>query len=488
MYKLYTFFVGCNALVLPLQHFTFISNQIVLTTMKRMLNRMLRYADAIVKRGVDKLIDAIAHSEEPQSKNTVTPQRKKRMRNDTDCATQTTGSTTNCGLTEQAISLMDELYDIRYNVLDRTPEVQRRDQADKGFVPVSKLVRNTMVIDLHKRGCMVWNNDVDRIVESAYMPQYHPFSAYLQTLPQWDGTDRVGPLAERVSTDALWRLVFGRWLRCMVAGWVQATAGGASTCGNAMIPLLVSEEQGVRKSTFCRMLLPPELRNYYTDKFELAGDERLELALSRFALVNLDEFDRYNKLHNAKLKNLVQLGTMQARRPYAAGFSKMARVASFIGTSNRFDLLTDPTGSRRFFCQEVKHVIDCDTPLDYAQLYAQLLHEVNSGEITYFTHTEEEQIQQHNRLYYQASPLRECFSRLFEFAPVGNGHEVSDIEGGEWLTATAILLEIKRAMRGMGQKFTAVALGRELVQLQVPRRRSSKATLYCVRRKHDEGC
>ena len=153
MYKLYTFFVGCNALVLPLQHFNFISNQIVLTTMKRMLNRMLRYADAIVKRGVDKLIDVIAHSAEPQSKNTVTPQRQKRMRNDTDCAPQTTGHTTNCGLTEQAITLMDELYDIRYNVLDRTPEVQRRDQADKGFVPVSKLVRNTMVIDLHDLFC-----------------------------------------------------------------------------------------------------------------------------------------------------------------------------------------------------------------------------------------------------------------------------------------------------------------------------------------------
>ena len=153
MYKLYTFFVGCNALVLPLQHFNFISNQIVLTTMKRMLNRMLRYVDAIVKRGVDKLIDVIAHSAESQSKNTVTPQRKKRMRNDTDCAPQTTGHTTNCGLTEQAISLMNELYDIRYNVLDRTPEVQRRDQADKGFVPVSKLVRNTMVIDLHDLFC-----------------------------------------------------------------------------------------------------------------------------------------------------------------------------------------------------------------------------------------------------------------------------------------------------------------------------------------------
>ena len=140
MYKLYTFFDGCNVLVLPLQHFTFVLNQIVLTTMKRMLNRMLRYADAIVKRGVDKLIDAIAHSAEPQTKNTETPQPQKRMGNDTDCAQQTTDNTTDCGIT-----LMDEQCDISYNVLDRTPEVQRRDQADKGFVPVSKLVRNTMV-------------------------------------------------------------------------------------------------------------------------------------------------------------------------------------------------------------------------------------------------------------------------------------------------------------------------------------------------------
>ena len=134
MYKLYTFFVGCNASVLPLQHFNFVQNQIVLTTMKRMLNKMLRYADAIVKRGVDKLIDVIGHSAEPQSEKTETPQPQKRMGNDTEC-----------GLTEQTITPMDEQCDINYNVLDRSPEVQRRDQADKGFVPVSKLVRNTMV-------------------------------------------------------------------------------------------------------------------------------------------------------------------------------------------------------------------------------------------------------------------------------------------------------------------------------------------------------
>ena len=151
MYKLYTFFDGCNIFVLPLQHFAFVSNQIVLTIMKRMLNKMLRYADAIVKRGVDKLIDVIAHNSGTQTKNTETLQPQKSMGNDTDCAPQATGSTMNCGLTEQAFTLMDELYDMRYNVPDRTPEVQRYDPADKGLVSVSKpylrLLKNPITRD-----------------------------------------------------------------------------------------------------------------------------------------------------------------------------------------------------------------------------------------------------------------------------------------------------------------------------------------------------
>ena len=128
------FFCGVQCLGVTFAALYFCTKPNCMTTMKRMLNRMLRYADAIVKRGVDKLIDAIGHSPEPQTKNTETPQPQKRMGNDTEC-----------GLTEQTITPMDEQCDISYNVLDRTLEMKRRDQADKGFVPVSKLVRNTMV-------------------------------------------------------------------------------------------------------------------------------------------------------------------------------------------------------------------------------------------------------------------------------------------------------------------------------------------------------
>ena len=89
-----------------------------MTTMKRILYRMLRYVDAIVKRGVDKLIDAIEYSPEPQTKNAETPQPQKRMRNDTDCASQTTDNTSNCGLTKQAFTLMDEQCDMRFLLYD----------------------------------------------------------------------------------------------------------------------------------------------------------------------------------------------------------------------------------------------------------------------------------------------------------------------------------------------------------------------------------
>ena len=453
---------------------------------------LLQFVQQIMHEGIDALIDRIAKrviekldearmsmpqtaaeydDELPQLNNVTEPQPTESQPVKAYHEQPDTPS-----LTEQAMQMVDEMYDTRYNVLDRVAEIRRHNEESAQFVPVNKLVRNTIVIDLHKRGCMVWNNDVDRILESDYMPQYHPFTSYLKSLPAWDGTDRVTPLAARVSRDPLWTTVFNRWLRAMVAGWHGAEGAASQTGGNAMIPLLVSEEQGLRKSTFCRMLLPPELRNYYSEKFELSGTERLELALSRFALVNLDEFDRYSQHHAAKLKNLVQLGTMQSRRPYASGFAEMPRVASFIGTSNRYDLLNDPTGSRRFFCQEVHGVIDCDTPLDYAQLYAQLLHEVQSGELTYFTHTEEAAIQHHNRLFYQSSPLRECFVRRFEVADEGKL-----VDGGEWQTATAIFRTLKRDLRGMVRNATPNTLGRELMQLGVPRKRCNRGVMYWVK-------
>ena len=256
---------------------------------------MLQFVQQIMHEGIDALIDRIAcrvierldernaakqHNMEatvqpPAADSPIAADNVQALKTSdiTPHATNEDGACeTSCTLTERAMQMVDEMYDTRYNVLDRVAEIRHHNNTDAPFVPVSKLVRNTIVIDLHKRGCMVWNNDVDRILESSYMTPYHPFTSYLKSLPAWDGRDRVTPLAMRVSHDTLWCTVFHRWLRGMVAGWYGAdrrTACGSplgtaanATGGNAMIPLLVSEEQGLRKSTFCRMLLPDDLRRF----------------------------------------------------------------------------------------------------------------------------------------------------------------------------------------------------------------------------------
>lgn len=393
-------------------------------------------------------------------------------------------------ISDEVMHFINDRYDVRYNTQTRMAEMKRKN-TDEEFKPVTKLERNTMVIDLHQAGCMAWNADVDRVLESLYTKQYNPLKHFLTSLPEWDGTERVKDVAARVSDDALWQEVFHRWMRMMVASWQNATSDSPDKkLGNYMIPLLVSEEQGMRKSTFCRMLLPEALRMLFTDKFELDGSERLEEAIAHYALINLDEFDRYSTRHMAKLKNLVQLGRMSTRHAYSKSYSQMERTASFIGTSNRTDLLTDPTGSRRFYCINVAHAIDCDAPIDYAQLYAQLLHEVNAGLPTFFTHEEEERIQKHNEAFFRMSPIRECFLKSFAPAEKVEGNEGNDADDkskdkicpSEWLTTTDLFSIIRPNMRGMAGKASPITLGRELQQMHYPHRHTSRGTVYRVRR------
>ncbi|MBQ4057053.1 MAG: hypothetical protein IJD32_08165 [Bacteroidaceae bacterium] len=173
----------------------------------------------------------------------------------------------------------------------------------------------------------------------------------------------------------------------MTAQWMNLDG----QCANAVVPLLVSTEQGRCKSTFCSILLPPELQRFYIDKFDITSVSGCEQKLSLFGFINMDEFDRYSIRTMATLKNLMQLRKLTFRKSQRSYYSQLPRIASFIGTSNQKELLTDTTGSRRFLCVEVKQKIDC-SGIDHAQLYAQLKAELLNGERYWFTSEEEKEI------------------------------------------------------------------------------------------------
>ena len=186
------------------------------------------------------------------------------------------------------------------------------------------------------------------------LPDYHPFRDYFDRLPPWEGEDRLDALARRVSDSALWVRGFRRWMVTVAAQWM----GMGDDHANSMAPVLVSGRQGLGKSTFCRNLLPPELSAYYTDSVDVANTARMEQLLVEMGLINLDEFDRIPVRRHPALKNVMQLTDLHVRKAYRRDTLRLPRIASFIATSNSHELLSDPSGSRRFLCVEVERPID----------------------------------------------------------------------------------------------------------------------------------
>jgi hypothetical protein len=346
-------------------------------------------------------------------------------------------------------------YLFRYNVLTTNCEM-KRSGSDDDYVVIGKREKNSIVIDAQQAGLNCWDKDVERIINSSETELYHPFIEYFNCLPKWDGKDRVSELAKRVSDKPLWVSGFHRWMLGATAQWMNVE--GENARANCVAPLLISTEQGWGKSTFCRMILPKELRDYYTEHFDLSKESSCEQRLGDFGIINLDEFDKYSAKKMPTLKNLLQEQALSVKRAYAHSETHLHRIASFIGTSNRRDLLVDPTGSRRFICVELDKQIDCETPIEYAQLYAQLKEEVLRGERTYFTKMEEREIQLNNRIYYRSVPEIEAFHRHFRMASAGD-------EGAEFMTASEIFKRLQRSERSVMRGVTPAKLARQLPEI-----------------------
>ena len=370
---------------------------------------------------------------------------QKATENDTRQATMKDDSTTREDrMLRRLETFMLQEYELRYNLLTEQPEFRTRG-SQAAFQTVTKRMQNTFVLHAHARGIAAWDVDMGRLLNSCFLPDFHPMHHYMQHLPSWDGEDRVTPLAMRISSDPLWLEGFHTWLLGMAAQWEGRTLEAA----NSLAPILISTQQGKRKSTFCRLLLPPQLSQYYTDYFDLTSKSNRERRLANTALINMDEFDRYPDTQMPLLKNVMQMNASNFRKMRTERYVNLPRMASFIGTSNRRDLLSDPSGSRRFLCWEVEADIDC-SPICHDQLYAQLHHELEQGARTWLTPAQERQVEQHNQAFHRYLPEEEAFMKLFR-TPVGHEptrpYTVSQIY-------QRLCQDMPRVMRGIScQKF-----------------------------------
>jgi predicted P-loop ATPase len=307
---------------------------------------------------------------------------------------------------------MDAHYDLRYNVVTDQTEY-RVHGTTAPFSKVTHRVSNAMCTEARKHGVNCWDKDMRRHVESINVQSCHPMINYLSHLPAWDEVDRITPLAQRVSHTDYWVRHFHTWMLAVTAQWL----GVNKLHGNSVAPVIISKRQGRQKSTFCKLLLPEVLQPYYMDRLSISTTGRAEQKLAEFALINLDEIDKYSAKGMASLKNLMQMAGANINKAYQQGICELHRTASFIATSNCKNLLTDPTGSRRFICIEPEGKIDC-SPIDHNQIYAQLLHELKQNTRYWYTEEEEAEIMQHNAPYNKTSVEQDVFSCIFRPARV----------------------------------------------------------------------
>jgi len=397
-------------------------------------------------------------------------------------APESSSKTKTVGLVRRVADYLTNRYYFRFNVLTEQTEYAERaictEQLEETAGPltciyrkVDKRVQNTLSLDALEAGVECWDRDVQRFVNSGRIASYHPFTGYMEQLPAWDGKDRVTELAVRVSDNPVWLQGFHRWMLGVTAQWMKLDMGNRA---NSVAPLIVSSEQGWGKSTFCRSLMPKELEAYYTDSFDLNAPAACEQKLASFGLINMDEFDRLPASKMPLLKNLMQMSALNIRKAYRQSHEPLHRIASFIGTSNLETLLVDRTGSRRFLCVKLEHPIDCSTPIDHAQLYAQLKEELLQGERYWFNKEEEAAIRRNNAIFYKHIPEEELFNNVFRFATAEDKEE--DIR---LLNAAQIFEAMKQAHPAVMRGMTVYSLSRVLPQL-AERIHTVKGNVYRV--------
>ena len=301
-------------------------------------------------------------------------------------------------------------FDMRKNLLTGVAEYREKFSDDQRFKPLTEEVRNDMTLRATELGLKAWDRNVNRFIDSTRIEQYDPVNTWLDHLPQWDGHDYIAELAKRVPTSQPhWEKYLRYWLVGMVAQWRESDK---QLTGSALTPLLIGR-QGCGKTRFCKIILPPVLRDYYNDKINFKNEFDLNIALTSFALINIDEFDKTTNSQQIVLKYLLSSSDVKFRPPYGKTIKQYRRYTSFIGTTNQLKPLVDPTGSRRFVCVGVTGNIDFSDTLYHEQLFAQALHLFNQGERFWLNDSEIRTLIEENEPYQKLNDLVEMIGETF---------------------------------------------------------------------------
>ena len=316
-------------------------------------------------------------------------------------------------MTEQ---YLQEKYLFRFNVLSgKTEFADLPADGQPQYRILTTKALNSIILQAKRDGICENGSpktEITELVNSEEIPTFNPIDDFLGHLPQWDGQNHVAQLFGRIpglTTEQLEFLFV--WIRSMVAHWLQID----EIHGNETVPTLIGA-QGCGKTTFVVRLLPPHLRQFFLDHLNLSNKFDKEMALTNNLFVNLDELEAIRPSQQASLKQTLSVSKVNGRPIFGRTQEDRPRFASFIATTNNRHPLQDATGSRRYICIQIPdgQMIDNTGEIDYGQLYAQVVYELQELKAPYwFNNDEVARIQQLNQEFMEQKDLGEMFVACF---------------------------------------------------------------------------
>ncbi|MCR5574546.1 MAG: DUF3874 domain-containing protein [Bacteroidaceae bacterium] len=325
-------------------------------------------------------------------------------------------------------NFLNENYCFRRNLLSGKTEVMEIGEGKESseWRILTEEVFNSILVRMMKDdiGGNSPKAHVLEIINSEATENYDPICELKANLPEWDGQNHVAALFNRIPGMTSEHLSWcSTWFRSAFAHWM----GLDTLHGNEIVPVLIGK-QGCGKTTFATRLLPPELRMYFLDHINFGNKFDAEMALTHNLLVNIDEFANMGPSQQGKLKQTLSKVKVNGRPIFGRSQDDRRRYASFIATTNDEHPLCDPTGSRRFICLQIPKgmFIDNTGTIDYGQLFAQLLYEIEVKQIPYwFTNDEVDRIQQANLPFFKQDDLENMINCCFRIP--------QEHEEGKWM-------------------------------------------------------
>ena len=376
---------------------------------------------------------------------------------------------------EEIKSFLDGHISLRFNEITSRVEyeIPADDKDAHRFMPVNDRIVNSLWSQMSTI-TRVNIQDMYRVIESDYVPVFNPFKAYLNNLCQSvksvGDRDYIQELAQTVRVKGgeqeqkLWHLYLKKWLVGMVASWISEDVV------NNVILVLIGE-QGAYKTTWFNYLLPPPLKQYFytkTNANRMSKDDILTLA--QYALVCCEELDTMRPAELNQLKAAVTMPSIDERAAYAHYHEHRKHIASFCGTGNNTQFLSDPTGNRRWLPFEVESILSPrEHPFHYEGIYSQALALYESGFQYWFTKEEIQELNRHNKQF-ETPHLEHELVDLYFRRPI-------DSELGEFISVARALQMISN---GISQKLSAVNVGRAFSDLGFKRVRTNSSRGFIV--------